>query len=290
MTEENKQYPKITVGAFIKNQEGKFFLMRSPKWKNKLLIPGGHIEWGEKIAEALKREVLEETNLTIQNFVLIGPREFVLDPNYKDGKKHFISLNYLANLDKNSAEAKVDGREATEYLWLTLEEILERDDVEESVKEKAKELKNGNENRDLKEECAEYKAGWQRALADYQNLQKETEKRRGEWAEYAKQMILGEFIPVYDHLKLAINNEQLTNSEKNSWLEGVKYVKKQFADILKNNGVEEIKTVGEKFDPKFHEAVGEEEGKKSGLVVKEVSGGYKMGERVIKVAKVIVSK
>jgi molecular chaperone GrpE len=75
-------------------------------------------------------------------------------------------------------------------------------------------------------------------------------------------------------------------------VEGVKYVLKQFADILKAHGVEEIRTVGEKFDPKYHEAAGEEEveGKEAGGVVKEVSGGYKVGERVIRAARVIISK
>jgi len=146
----------------------------------------------------------------------------------------------------------------------------------------------------LQKELGDSTAGWQRAVADYQNLMKETDKRRGEWADYARQMILEEFIPVYDHLKLATHEEsRIMNHEscgESRWLEGVKHVKKQFADILKNHGVEEIKTVGEKFNPALHEAMGDEEGKKPGVIVKEVSGGYKMGERVIRAAKVIVSK
>ena len=56
--------------------------------------------------------------------------------------------------------------------------------------------------------------------------------------------------------------------------------------------MEEIKTVGEKFDPKFHESVGEEavEGKEHGLIVKEIDGGYVMRGRVVKVAKVVIAK
>jgi len=63
-------------------------------------------------------------------------------------------------------------------------------------------------------------------------------------------------------------------------------------DILKNYQVEEIKTVGEKFDPRFHEAIGEEEseGSEPGTILKEVEGGYKRGDKVIKPARVIVSK
>ena len=81
-------------------------------------------------------------------------------------------------------------------------------------------------------------------------------------------------------------------NESNSWLEGVKHVMKQFADIMKAHGVEEIKTVGEKFDPNLHEAVGHEQAgdKAEGEIIREVAGGYKMGERVIRAAKVIVAK
>ena len=139
-----------------------------------------------------------------------------------------------------------------------------------------------------KAEAEEYKADWQRALADYQNLQKETAARRTEWAKYSEQQILEEFIPVYEHLKMAVQGA----NESDSWLVGVKHVMKQFSDILKAHDVEEIKTVGEKFDPNLHEAVGEElvEGKEVGEIIREVAGGYKMGERVIRAAKVITVK
>ncbi|MCX6782073.1 MAG: nucleotide exchange factor GrpE [Candidatus Magasanikbacteria bacterium] len=141
---------------------------------------------------------------------------------------------------------------------------------------------------DLKNECEQYKTGWQRALADYQNLQKEMSARRAEWAEMSEQQILEEFIPVYEHLKMAVQG----TDDNSSWLEGVKHVLKQFADILKNHGVEEIKTVGEKFNPELHEAVGYEpmEGVGEDEIIKEISSGFKMGERVIRAAKVIVTK
>jgi molecular chaperone GrpE len=140
-----------------------------------------------------------------------------------------------------------------------------------------------------KSEAEEYKIGWQRALADYQNLQKETSARRAEWAQMSEQQILEEFIPVYEHLKMSTSG---VASENNPWLDGVNHVLKQFADILKAHGVEEIKTAGEKFDPKYHEAVGHEatEGAGEDEIVKEVSGGFKMGDRVIKAARVMVNK
>ena len=151
--------------------------------------------------------------------------------------------------------------------------------------------------------CAEYKARWQRSVADYQNLKKETESRRAEWAQMSAQQILEEFIPVYEHLKLALGGTSSKDPGKSDpWIEGVKYVLKQFADILKSHGVEEMKTVGEQFDPMYHESAGSADapasaeamadkgGQKSGTIIREVGGGYKMGGRVIKPARVIISR
>lgn len=138
-------------------------------------------------------------------------------------------------------------------------------------------------------EAAEYKAGWQRANADYKNLQREVMARQTEWAQISERQILEEFIPVYDHLKLAINNEQL-EGKNDPWIEGVRFVLKQFAAILKNHGVEEIKTAGEMFNPALHESAGEEHGEEAGKILRQVSGGYKMGDRVIRPARVIICK
>lgn len=150
----------------------------------------------------------------------------------------------------------------------------------------------------MKQECAEYKAGWQRAVADYKNLQKETTARMGEWAQMSERMILEEFIPVYDNFKKAFNHHpklQADNEEHKqikNWTEGIGYIMKQFSEVMKAHNVEEIKTVGEKFNPAYHEAVGEEtvEGKEPGMILRETDGGYKMGEKVIKAAKVIITK
>jgi len=144
----------------------------------------------------------------------------------------------------------------------------------------------------LKAECDEYKTGWQRALADYKNLQKEIETRRGEWAKLSEVQIIEEFLPVYEHLKTAVACHPRESGNPDSWLEGIKHVLKQFSEILKAHGLEEIKTIGEKFDPSVHEAVGEDmvEGTEPGEIVKEIDGGYKLGKQIIKAAKVIVSK
>ncbi len=148
------------------------------------------------------------------------------------------------------------------------------------------------------DKAEEYKKDWQRALADYKNLQKETTERRSEWAQMSKTMILEDFIPVYDNFKTAFFHHPLLSADNDehkqikSWVDGIGYIMKQFGDVMKSHGIEEIKTIGEKFDPSLHESVGEEEsaGTESGMIVKEASGGYKMAGKVVKVAKVIISK
>ena len=168
--------------------------------------------------------------------------------------------------------------------------------MDEDQKIKDNDMEEKNEPSDL-EKCeaksAEYKLGWQRAVADYQNLKKETEARRAEWVQMSEQQILEEFIPVYDHFKAAFyHHPDLNGDQKNikNWIDGIGYIMKQFADVLKAHGVEEIKTVGEVFNPEYHESAGEEEGEENGKILKEISGGYKMGKRVIKPARVIITK
>lgn len=160
--------------------------------------------------------------------------------------------------------------------------------LEESNIEAAEEPQTEIEK--MKQECEEYKAGWMRAQADYQNLKKETETRRREWAQMSEAQILEEFIPVYGNFKIAFGHE-IKDGQFENWKKGIEYIMKQFGDILKQHAVEEIKTVGEKFNPELHEAIGEEESdKESGTIVREIEGGYKVGGKILRCAKVIIAK
>lgn len=122
-----------------------------------------------------------------------------------------------------------------------------------------------------------------RALADYQNLLKQTGKEKAEFIKYALTDFLHNILPIYDHLKLSLKG--LSEAEtKNPWAQGVSHVLKQFKEVLAQYGIEEIKTSGEKFDHDLMEAVdgvGE-------TVKQEIMPGYKLNGKVIRVAKVIV--
>lgn len=121
-----------------------------------------------------------------------------------------------------------------------------------------------------------------RALADYQNLSRQAAKEKLEFAKYANENLLHEILPVYDNLKVSI--EHFKEGENSSWLEGIKYVVKQFKDVLANLGIEEIETEGKEFDYNTMEAL-EGQGKK---VKKQVKSGYKLNGKVIVPAKVIL--
>lgn len=151
----------------------------------------------------------------------------------------------------------------------------------------------GQEEKSVAEQLAEYKAGWQRAQADYANLQKEMEHKRSELVMWSERQILEEFIPVFDNFKKAFASKQNEwEKEQENWVKGIEYIMKQFDSVLKTHGIEEVKTVGETFNPEEHEAAGEEHSDEcdEGIIVKEVDAGYTMKGKVIKVAKVIVCK
>jgi len=312
MTDEIRKLPRVVTGAFIVNKNGEILMIRSPKWGNRLLCPGGHVEYGENAEDALKREVKEETGLDVGDAEFLTPAEIINSDEFTARKEHFICLDYKMKLIGGGQVVKMDEREVKEYLWLKPEEIVKRDDIESTTKRVIEKFfvhhkeKHGlfhhkcKDCEKYKKESEEYKSGWQRALADYKNLQKEIEQRRGEWAQMSEQQILEEFVPVYDNFKTAFSHcLPLPEGEKaegqrgwEQWRTGIEYIKKQFADVLKQHGVEEIKTVGEKFDPNLHEAGGSEEvdDVENGMIVKEVVGGYVMRGKVIRAARVIVSK
>jgi molecular chaperone GrpE len=134
-----------------------------------------------------------------------------------------------------------------------------------------------------------------RAIADYQNLQKETALQRGEWVRMSELQIIEEFLPVYSNFRKAFahaNEGSGIKDQGSSWLKGIEYIMKQFGDVLKAHGVEEIKTVGEMLDTTKHEAVGEEEVEdvEPGKIIREVETGYMMKGKVVRVAKVVVAK
>ncbi len=117
----SQQYPEPTVGGLVFNQEGKLLLIRSHKWHDRYTVPGGHIELGETLKEALKREIKEETNLEIFDIKFIDYQEFIYDKQFwKD--RHFIFFDFAART--KSTKVKLN-HEAQDYIWITLDKVFE---------------------------------------------------------------------------------------------------------------------------------------------------------------------
>jgi len=142
-----------------------------------------------------------------------------------------------------------------------------------------------------KKQAEEYLAGWKRAKADLINYKKRQEEVVQEFIKFANQDLILELLPMLDNFRLAAQHlpKELENSE---WVKGVFQIKNQLENLLKTRGIEEIKSVGEKFNPELHESVEEVESsdKKEGVIVEEVQKGYKLNGKVIRAARVKVVK
>lgn len=152
-------------------------------------------------------------------------------------------------------------------------------------KESAKNLKEKlKEYQELKDE---YLAGWQRERADFLNYKKGEMERIGEIIKYSNTGLILKFLPLLDNLDLV--ERKLPNELKNNEnVKGLLQIKTQVEDILKNQGVEGIDSLGKKFDPSFQEIVEEVEvkGKEPGTVVEEIQKGYKIHGKILRPAKV----
>lgn len=113
-------YPEPTVGALIFNPEGELFLMKSHKWRGRYVVPGGHIELGESIVEAVIREVKEETNLDVYDVQFLCMQEFIYDEAFWKNR-HYLFLDYTCRSDTTEA---VLNHEAQEYLWAAIDDAL----------------------------------------------------------------------------------------------------------------------------------------------------------------------
>ena len=151
--------------------------------------------------------------------------------------------------------------------------------------------KNNKELEQLEQKSKEYLEGWQRAKADYLNLQKQTAKERESFAKYAKTNYAMQLIPLYNNLQMAFEHlpEDLQN---NDWVAGVLHIKDQFSELLKELNIEKIKTKKQKFDMAIHEAVVQENDNdyESGTIIREVTPGYLIDGEVLMPAKVVVAE
>ena len=177
-----------------------------------------------------------------------------------------------------------------------LEEKLEEDSVEEEEavkKEEAKELsplEQLEEQIRLKdEEILKQKDTFLREKAELENFKKRLTKEKEDFVQFANERLLKELLQIEDNLERAM---AAPNATLESLKEGVEMIQKQFKDFLKNQKVEAIEALGKPFDPNLHEVLNQQESEEheENTVIEEYSKGFTLNGRILRSAKVVISK
>lgn len=130
----------------------------------------------------------------------------------------------------------------------------------------------------------------QRLQADFANYKRRSEEERVSLANFVKQQVIVELLPVLDNLERAIAHAP-KELKKNEWAMGVEKVAQQLLHQLEQMGVKKIATVGEEFDPHLHEAVSVEDGDGTKEIIsQELQAGYMLNDEVIRHAMVKVKR
>lgn len=151
------------------------------------------------------------------------------------------------------------------------------------------EIKEITELDALKAQCEEYLNGWKRAKADLANHQAAESKRLGEFAKVVGESMMKDLIAVLDSFALASTAVPDTNDAK----KGLLIIQSQLEEALKKHGLEKITaSIGDPFDPARHEAMAlvDGEGKPPETIAQEIEKGYSLNGKIIKPARVIVTK
>ena len=140
-------------------------------------------------------------------------------------------------------------------------------------------------------QTTDYKDKYLRAVAEYDNLRKRFAKEKIELLQFGNTGIILELLPIIDDFDRA-HEAAKQHKQGEVFSKGVEMILSQLHKLLKDNGVEKIKTVGEKFDPNIHEAVGAEETDKypEDAVIEEVAPGYTLNGRLLRAAKVKIAR
>ncbi len=162
------------------------------------------------------------------------------------------------------------------------------EEIKEEVKEEVTpEVTETEPENEFEKKYNDVNEKYMRTLAEYDNYRKRTIKEKESIYPEAKAVVIEKFLPVMDNFQRAIDSAE----NKDGFYEGVVMLKKQMDDVLTALGVEEIKSVGETFNPEFHNAVMHIDDEEAGenVIVEEFQKGYKIGDRVIRHSMVKVA-
>ena len=127
-----------------------------------------------------------------------------------------------------------------------------------------------------------------RLLAEFDNYKRRTRDEKLHLSRYSGEKIVCDLLPVFDDLHRSLENSE--NTDEKSFKDGIELINSKLLRVLKEHGILSIVSIGEEFDPEYHEALMSEPGEEDDIVLKEFEKGYKYHERIIRHAKVVVSK
>jgi molecular chaperone GrpE len=149
---------------------------------------------------------------------------------------------------------------------------------------------------DLRSRAAKADEYWDRLLrttADFDNFKKRAAREKQDAIRYANQALIENLLPVLDHFDMALTAAQTGSAEAGQSLQtGVAMILQQFKNTLIEAGLEEIDATGQTFDPNRHEAVSQRESTETaeGQVLQQLRKGYKLRDRLLRPASVIVAR
>ena len=131
----------------------------------------------------------------------------------------------------------------------------------------------------------------QRAQAELVNYKRRTDDERIQLGKYSNSRLISRILPVMEELDLAVTHAG-ESGPNDSWLEGIKLIQRKLSNLLQTEGVQEIETVGNPFNPVEHEALGTEPTAEYpvGYITQSVRPGYRLHDRVIQPAQVMVAR
>lgn len=170
------------------------------------------------------------------------------------------------------------------------EEVLEPEEESREASEEAEEApkeEEQSEEEKLKAELSEQKDKYLRVMAEYDNFRKRTAKERLDLISTAKADAVTQILPVIDNFERALSAQ----TQDETYKAGIEMIFKQFGDVLKNLGIEEINPLGETFDPNVANAVNQIEDENLGEneVAQVFQKGYRIGDKVLRYAMVVVA-
>lgn len=144
----------------------------------------------------------------------------------------------------------------------------------------------------LQEQLSDYKDKYMRQLAEMENMRKRLQKERQEMTQYAMSNLIADFLSPIDHMENALKHTENNSDEVKHWALGFKMILNQFKDVLTSNNVKEMDSMGKAFDPNNHEAIEmiETDEYPPGTIVEECLKGFKIGDKIIRPARVKVAK